>query len=60
MLLLLFADIFQNKLLKKNLSETLSECQNGWMDPDQDLSSVGPDLSPNHLQRLSADDKSHC
>ena len=22
--------------------------------------SVGPDLGPNHLQRFSADDKSHC
>ena len=30
------------------------------MDPDQDLSSVGPDLGPNRLQKLSADDKSCC
>ena len=29
------------------------------LDPDQDLPSVGPDLGPNCLQRLSADDKSH-
>ena len=28
------------------------------LDPDQDRSSVGPDLGPNCLQRLSADDKS--
>ena len=28
------------------------------LDPDQDLSSVGPDLGPNCLQCLSADDKS--
>ena len=27
------------------------------LDPDQDQHSVGPDLSPNCLQRLSADDK---
>ena len=29
------------------------------LDPDQDRHSVGPDLDPNCLQRLSADDKSH-
>ena len=29
------------------------------LDPDQDRGSVGPDLGPNYLQRLSADDKSH-
>ena len=28
------------------------------LDPDQDLHFVGPDLGPNCLQRLSADDKS--
>ena len=28
-------------------------------DPDQDQHSVGPDLGPNCLQRLSADDKIH-
>ena len=28
------------------------------LDPDQDKHSVGPDLDPNCLQRLSADDKS--
>ena len=27
------------------------------LDPDQDGHSVGPDLDPNCLQRLSADDK---
>ena len=27
------------------------------LDPDQDQLSVGPDLGPNCLQRLSADDK---
>ena len=29
------------------------------LNTDQDLGSVGPDLGPNCLQRLSADDKSH-
>ena len=28
------------------------------LDPDQDAHSVGPDLGPNSLQRLSPDDKS--
>ena len=28
------------------------------LDPDQDQHSVGPDLGPNHLQRLSTDNKS--
>ena len=28
------------------------------LDPDQDRRSVGPDLGPNCLQKLSADDKS--
>ena len=28
------------------------------LDPDQDRHSVGPDLSPNSLQKLSVDDKS--
>ena len=28
------------------------------LDPDQDQHSVGPDLGPNCLQRLSADDTS--
>ena len=30
------------------------------LDPVQDQHSVSPDLDPNCLQRLSADDKSHC
>ena len=29
------------------------------LDPDQDRHSVGPDLGPSCLQRLSPDDKSH-
>ena len=30
------------------------------LDPDQDQHSVGLDLGPKGLQRLSADDKNHC
>ena len=30
------------------------------LDPDQDRHSVGPDLDPKCLQRLSAEDKSRC
>ena len=30
------------------------------LDPDQDRRSVGPNLGPNCLQRLTADDKSCC
>ena len=30
------------------------------LDTGQDRHSVGPNLGPNCLQRLSADDKSHC
>ena len=48
---------FQNKLFKEILSGTLVRVSNGF-DPDQDRHSVGPDLSPNCLQRLSADVKS--
>ena len=29
------------------------------LDPDQDRQSVGPDLGPNCLQTISADNKSH-
>ena len=43
----------------KKISGILSKCQNS-LDPDQDQHSVGPDLGPNCLQRLSADDKSGC
>ena len=48
---------FISKLsLSRILSATLSECQTVW-DPDQDRRFVGPDLVPNSLQRLAADDK---
>ena len=57
MLLLSSVDFFQNYPFQDVLSGTLPECQT-FLDPDQDRHSVGPDLDPNCLQRLSADDKS--
>ena len=30
------------------------------LEPDQDRCSIGPDLDPSCLQRLSAEDKCHC
>ena len=50
-MLLLAADFFQNKFFQKVLSGTLSECQT------VDHHSIGPDLGPNCLQRLSADNQ---
>ena len=44
--------LFQNNSFRKAY-----KCQNN-LDPDQDQYFVGPDLGPNFLQRLSADDKS--
>ena len=49
--------IYFKLTFQKILSGTL-RVSNG-LDPDQNLSSVGPDLGPNCLQRLSADSKSH-
>ena len=43
---------FKITFFKNNRSGTISECQTIW------VRSVGPDLGPNSLQRLSADDKS--
>ena len=57
-LLLSSADFFKINFFQKILSGTLSECQT--VDPDQDQNSVGPDLGPNCLQKLSADDLSRC
>ena len=49
---------FQNLLFQKILSGILSECQTVWIQIRTD--SVGPDLGSDCLQRLSADNKSHC
>ena len=43
-------------LLEKSFRNTI-RVSNG-LDPDQDRQNVGPDLGPNCLQRLSADNKS--
>ena len=51
MLLLSSADLFQINFFKNTF-----RVSNG-LDPDQDRRSVGPDLGPNSLQMLSADNK---
>ena len=61
MLLLSSADILQNLFFfffffSKNYFRITIRVSNG-LDPDQDICSVGPDLGPNCLQTLSADDK---
>ena len=48
---------FQNDLFLKKNERILSERQTVWIQIR--TCSVGPDPSPNCLQRLSADDKSH-
>ena len=50
-LLIFFKIIFYTKSLKNTIGVS-----NG-LDPDQDWYSVSSDLGPNHLQRLSADNK---
>ena len=57
MLWLSSADFFLNYLSQKIISVTHIKGSNG-LDPDQGRHSVGPDLGPNCLQRISADDKS--
>ena len=52
MLLLLSADFLQNNSFMSTIRVSYS------LEPDQDRHFVGPDLGPNCLQRLSADDKS--
>ena len=46
---------FQNQLLNKNAFRNIIRVSNS-LDPDQARRFVGPDLGPNCLQRLSADD----
>ena len=50
--------IFSKSTFSKNSFRNTITVSNS-LDPDQDRRSVGPDLGPNCLQRLSADDKSH-
>ena len=44
---------FQNYLLRKNLSRTISVCRTVWIQ----IRTVGPDLCPKFLPRSSANDK---
>ena len=59
MLSLSCADFFSNLTFSKDSFRNTIRVSNG-LDPDQDRRSVSPDLGPNHLQRLSADNKRHC
>ena len=54
--LLSSAGFFQKLTFSKNSFRNTIRVANGF-DPDQDRRSVGPDLDPNCLQRLSADEK---
>ena len=55
LLCLLSADFFQNQLFLKNSFRNTIRVSNS-LEPDQARHFVGPDLGPNCLQRLSADD----
>ena len=57
MLLFSSADFFKIIFFQKNTSKRLLVSYG--LDPDQDRHYVGPDLGPNSLKRLSADDKSY-
>ena len=52
------ADFFQNQLFLKIISQILAIRVSSSLDPDQVQQNVGPDLDPNCLQWLSADDTS--
>ena len=52
---LLLVNSFLNQLFRKLRSEIPLECQTV-LDPDQAQQNIWPDLDPNCLQRLSADD----
>ena len=56
MLLWSSADFFQKLTFSKNAFRNTISVSNA-LDLNQGLSSVGPDLGPNCLQRLSADNK---
>ena len=59
MLLLLSTVLFSSNLYQNILSGLRIISVSNGLDSDQDRRSVGPDLGPNCLQRLLADDKSH-
>ena len=52
------ADFFHNQLFQKFFQEYGTIRVSNSLDPDQARHFVGPDLGPNYLQRLSADDTS--
>ena len=54
---LLIFFFFQNQLFRKAISEISPECQINWIQIRLDVLG-GPDLGPNSLQRLTADDTS--
>ena len=56
MLFLRSADFFRIIFFENSLRNTIRVSNS--LDPDQALHSVGPDLGPNCLQNLSADDTS--
>ena len=58
MLLLLSADFFKINFFEKLFQEHITIRVSNGLGPDQDQHPVGPDLGPNCLQRLSADNKS--
>ena len=51
------ADFFLKSTFSKNSFRNTIRVSNS-LDPYQDQHSVGPDLGPSYLQRLSADEKS--
>ena len=55
MFLLSSDDFFSKYTFSKNSLRNTTRVSNS-LDPDQDRHSVGPDLDPNCLLRLSADD----
>ena len=57
MLFLSSADFCSKLTFSTNIFKNTLRVSNS-LDPDQDRHSVGPDLGPNCLQRLSTDDKS--
>ena len=58
LLLLSSADFFSKLTFSKSSFRDTIRVANGLL-PNQDRRSVGPDLCPSCLQRLSADDTSH-
>ena len=49
---------YQNYFFSHNSFKNTMRVSNSWV-PDQERHSVSPDVGPNYLQRLQADNKSH-